>query len=1444
MLPSVVKSLSSSVSRPSSLFLSSVMGFASPTAVLNPRRKSTKGTPPEERRQIVRGAMIPMVGILGKSPIGGVVIHAAHSGGWLNIVFALAGHKYSGRAVINDVPYFLKDEQKINLTRRTTSGGAYFVYNGNGLNVAVYDGAQTSSAHLPTLTSAAGWSSDMIGKGIVLAHVHLYDSAAHYPDGLPEFSFMLDACELDSDTSAALSSDVILRYMRNDFEARDDEIDLESFNRARAICAESVVTAAGANEHRYTAGGSYDFDESHSDVLERLLQTCGGKLVYQNGKFSLYVAAFSSDPVLELTESDIIGDVDITPMPERRSLANIIKGTYTDALSGYQSADFPEVASERYLLEDGEELTDDFDLEFVQSSDQAQRLASLELNRHRLLTLKAPFNFRAFSAKVGKVIRLNAPRVGFDRPFMVESWNFDPSKGVTLTLREDFEELWGDYIGAVPTRPPITLLPSAGDIDAPIDAAINEYQQFGEWIIELTWNHQYPGSVRRYYCVIDRMTADGESWTAERVAATVTIEPRFKFVVPQDGQFRVTISAENDFGVISEPLEYWYVSSIPTLEITAISADSINVSTYPARAVISWSVERLDLFETNSVLFTVEIRSSSGEWLPVTKTWTTSCAVEGLTHGHHEIRVKATPPYGSATGWRVGSFDVVAVTTPTDLTVTATGEDTATVGLFSWKATGQYFDVELKKNGVLWAGGSVSSRQWPVPASEPGAYVLRVRARSGNFTSDYAEIDFNASSLPAPINAKLTVTPQNAASSASFSWQSGGASQFTSGYELNLIDSDGNIDFRAVTQGTEYLLPVMLSGSYTARVRAISISGEYFSPWSEDSCTIQGLLAPKNLKVVESIVGAGATLQQSIAVSWQAGDDLAQSYDLEYRDLSSSEWGGGYSGAATSAILTSLAPGDYYFRVRSRLAGVVSDYTQTLIAIQGLERQPDNITGAQFRATSSTLALISWDLMTDPSVLTGGSIHVRHTHQTGAAATWEGAIPLTARLPGNATLTSVPLLSGTYMIKAVNAFSKWSKTAAVVVSNIGNMLNYNRIIEREEPKAWAGDKNRAIVESEAITLQESNTSLLSIDVNNDAWIYCADPIRVDVNKTYRMRFRVRQVEDPSSGGRDVYAGVATLNSKYELLKGGAGMHRYFCVTKRSLTTAEGWQEFEGEISGVGDTHNDFRTGTVYVRPMFIVNYSDGLGRAEVDYLKFYDDTGKQLIRNSDFSQGKKNWSMSYSGKTVPENLVGDVIKNPQPPYYVMHEPLDMGAVFTARLTLQIDGSVYIPDLIDERTSKMDDWAMFDGNDPGNTSLIYEVSQTNDDPKSASAKWSEWTQFLVGEFRARAFKMRVSLSTDDVNAVGTVAKLKLLADVPDRTERGLGISAPSTGLTVKYERAFLAPAAIAITGQGMSSGDRYEITNSNAAGFSIRFFNSAGAGIARKFDFFAISHGEQ
>lgn len=133
-------------------------------------------------------------------------------------------------------------------------------------------------------------------------------------------------------------------------------------------------------------------------------------------------------------------------------------------------------------------------------------------------------------------------------------------------------------------------------------------------------------------------------------------------------------------------------------------------------------------------------------------------------------------------------------------------------------------------------------------------------------------------------------------------------------------------------------------------------------------------------------------------------------------------------------------------------------------------------------------------------------------------------------------------------------------------------------------------------------------------ITGEEWEYYLNPIPINTLRKYKVTFRVKQTIDPAVAGTSlVYAGVATLDKDFVPLTSGSGTHRFCAARALPITVADGWQEFEGIITGVQDLnvasdHEHFRANTAYVRPVFIVNYQAGTGQVMVDYLKFEDVT--------------------------------------------------------------------------------------------------------------------------------------------------------------------------------------------------------------------------------------------
>lgn len=152
----------------------------------------------------------------------------------------------------------------------------------------------------------------------------------------------------------------------------------------------------------------------------------------------------------------------------------------------------------------------------------------------------------------------------------------------------------------------------------------------------------------------------------------------------------------------------------------------------------------------------------------------------------------------------------------------------------------------------------------------------------------------------------------------------------------------------------------------------------------------------------------------------------------------------------------------------------------------------------------------------------------------------------------------------------------------------------------------SGESGRPL---ENVTIQRVNGEGKVMQRYYVAGIYLKGVIKIDTSRTYRMRIRVRQVIDPTTGGSNFFAGVSTLDENYAGITGGAGFasNRY-CVAGGSLSKSKGWQTFEGVISGEGSNNNQFRPGTAYVKPMFYINHQNGNGTAQISFVEFEDIT--------------------------------------------------------------------------------------------------------------------------------------------------------------------------------------------------------------------------------------------
>lgn len=197
-------------------------------------------------------------------------------------------------------------------------------------------------------------------------------------------------------------------------------------------------------------------------------------------------------------------------------------------------------------------------------------------------------------------------------------------------------------------------------------------------------------------------------------------------------------------------------------------------------------------------------------------------------------------------------------------------------------------------------------------------------------------------------------------------------------------------------------------------------------------------------------------------------------------------------------------------------------------------------------------------------------------------------------------------------------------------------------------------------------------------------------------------------------------------------------------------------------------------------------------------------------------------------------------------YYDFANIVDLGAIYTSRVTavVQTDRVDYV-NTFDDADGVFDDRpGLFDGDvdafDDVNVELL--ISTTNDDP-SGTPTWSAYRRFFVGDYKARAFRFRCVLTSQDESASPTVSILQVTVDMPDRVASGSDLVSGAGAYVVTFSPAFKAIPAIGIAAQNLAQGDYYTITSKSASSFTITFRNSGGTAVSRTFDYVARGYGE-
>lgn len=238
-------------------------------------------------------------------------------------------------------------------------------------------------------------------------------------------------------------------------------------------------------------------------------------------------------------------------------------------------------------------------------------------------------------------------------------------------------------------------------------------------------------------------------------------------------------------------------------------------------------------------------------------------------------------------------------------------------------------------------------------------------------------------------------------------------------------------------------------------------------------------LKPTEVVASETLYLSAVEVKSKIVVAWKTVD-FASSYIVSYKREDDNRVSV-TTDINTVEILDSSA-GLYTISVTTvDLLGRKSSPTAITFEALGKIAPPQSVTNLSVTAFNSS-GLARWDAHPDLDVQVGGRIVIKHTTKTSGYV-WEDGITV-ADVPGNSTQTTVPLLDGTYMAKAMDSSGSWSIYAAFAASNYAVLQNLNVVATQVESTDFVGNKTNLIAIDNILKLVGS-TSMDQMTENID-----------------------------------------------------------------------------------------------------------------------------------------------------------------------------------------------------------------------------------------------------------------------------------------------------------------------------------------------------------------------
>ena len=580
------------------------------------------------------------------------------------------------------------------------------------------------------LTSQTAWSSTDQLNGVAYVYLRLlFDPDVFGSTGIPQINFQVKGKKLahpnTNNTNKLFSTNpalCIYDYLTNDIYGRGiatSDLDTTSFINAATEC-DTQVTVGNKTQKKYTCNGLVQTNQTALKIIEQLLTSCRGSLIFTGGKYKLIVDS-AGTAVQTFNESNIVGSYDLA-LGGKDFKTNEIQATFINPNKNYQG-DFAIVKSSTFKAEDNNlTLKKSIELPFTDQFERAAMIATMNMKQSRQsLIISFTTTIVGLRAEVNDICFISLEALGFDslnsgagKKFRIMKLELQNNDEVKIVAREYDDDVFNFGTISAEDTATNTALPDFSSVVKPVISTPSEELIFATPNlfnrVTVSWEQTNNAYIQSYEIGINKINSLHDTNRTSFDFKGRSNSEIFTIDSLEAGQYLIAVRSKNRLGVYSDFATTIFkvedTSKLPAVNTAAITSVTEELFTttqgsgVKAKAILSFATTSNPTWEALGVTierYEVEYKKTTDtSFVRAGSSLGTNFVFYDIEPSLYEFRIRAVNTAGVASDYSSFTQRIYGITAiPSNVSNFYLRADSNTATL-SWTPT---TDLDVKIGG-------------------------------------------------------------------------------------------------------------------------------------------------------------------------------------------------------------------------------------------------------------------------------------------------------------------------------------------------------------------------------------------------------------------------------------------------------------------------------------------------------------------------------------------------------------------------------------------------------------------------------------------------------------------------------------------------------------------------------------------------------------------------